>query len=192
MCPDDCSIAGCDGAPLAEVVDFSAHFLFQDGESTLIGFEQLVSFQRKYHTQGLQVSNAVQTSGYDLSDEMTASFARESFLMAISLNGTDETYDILCPTAKEQATSCAVCKTLRRLHKAGANVNVLCVHTEVARHLQAVCSSLTPYGFLQFIPCLNGLDGETLFPELQGSSRFSRSHVGCYDQAYQEGRLVLM
>ena len=53
--------------------DSSVHFLFQGGEPTLIGlpfFKQLVQIQKKYNTRGMKVTNAIQTNGYDLSDEM--------------------------------------------------------------------------------------------------------------------------
>lgn len=79
------------------------HFLFQGSESTLIGlpfFEQLVALERKYNTRGPKVTNAVQTNGYDLSDEMIAFFAKEQFLVGVSLDGTDETHDMLRPDAK--------------------------------------------------------------------------------------------
>ena len=82
--------------------DSSVHFLFQGGEPTLIGipfFEELVRLERKYNTQRLKITNAVQTNGYDLSDEMIAFFAKEQFLVGVSLDGTDETHDMLRPDA---------------------------------------------------------------------------------------------
>ena len=76
--------------------DSSVHFLFQGGEPTLIGlpfFEQLIRLERKYNLRGLKITNAVQTNGYHLSDEMIAFFAKEQFLVGVSLDGTNETHD---------------------------------------------------------------------------------------------------
>lgn len=74
--------------------DSAVHFLFQGGEPTLIGlsfFERLVQLERKYNTRALRITNAVQTNGYDLSDEMIAFFAKEHFLVGVSLDGTAQT-----------------------------------------------------------------------------------------------------
>jgi len=176
--------------------DSSVHFLFQGGEPTLIGlpfFEQLVCLQRKYNTRGLKISNAVQTNGYDLSDEMIAFFAREQFLVGVSLDGTDETHDMLRPDAKGLPTSAAVRKTIDRLRAAGVSVNVLCVvNGEVAKYPQAVFSALAPYQYLQFIPCLDGIDGEKRDYSLSGEDylAFLKATFDCYYVAYTQGHPV--
>lgn len=176
--------------------DSSVHFLFQGGEPTLIGlpfFEQLVKIQRKYNTRGLKISNAVQTNGYDLSDEMIAFFAKEQFLVGVSLDGTNETHDLFRPDAKGLPTSLIVRKSIERLRKAGVSVNVLCVvNGEVARHPQAVFSALAPYEYLQFIPCLDGLDGEKRDYSLSSEAylAFLKAMFDCYHQAYLDGHPV--
>lgn len=176
--------------------DSSVHFLFQGGEPTLIGlpfFEQLVKTQRKYNTRGLKISNAVQTNGYDLSDEMIAFFAKEQFLVGVSLDGTDETHDLLRPDAKGLPTSALVRQTIDRLRKAGVSVNVLCVvNGEVAIHPKEVFSALAPYEYLQFIPCLDGLDGEKRDYSLSGEAylAFLKTTFDCYHQAYLDGHPV--
>lgn len=176
--------------------DSSVHFLFQGGEPTLIGlpfFEQLVQFECKYNTQGLTISNAVQTNGYDLSDEMIAFFAREQFLVGVSLDGTDETHDRLRPDAKGLPTSAVVRKNIDRLRASGVKVNVLCVvNSEVAKHPQAVFSALARYEYLQFIPCLDGLDAEKRDYSLSSEDylSFLKATFDCYYSAYTKGRPV--
>ena len=176
--------------------DSAVHFLFQGGEPTLIGlpfFEQLVALQRKYNTRGLKISNAVQTNGYDLSDEMIAFFAKEQFLVGVSLDGTSETHDSLRPDAKGLPTSGIVKKTIDRLRAAGVSVNVLCVvNSEVAKHPCEVFAALREYEFLQFIPCLDGLDGEKRDYSLSSDAylTFLKETFDCYHQAYLQGRPV--
>ena len=78
--------------------DGSVTFAFQGGEPTLIGlayFEALTRFERQYNTRGLEVSNSVQTNGFALSDEMIRFFARERFLLGVSLDGTAPLHDAL-------------------------------------------------------------------------------------------------
>ena len=176
--------------------DSSVHFLFQGGEPTLIGlpfFKQLVQLERKYNTRGLNITNAVQTNGYDLSDEMIAFFAHEQFLVGVSLDGTNETHDMLRPDAKGLPTSGVIRKNLERLRTAGVSVNVLCVvNSEVAKVPEAVFSALAPYEYLQFIPCLDSLDGEKRDYSLSSEAylSFLKATFDCYHQAYVQGRPV--
>jgi len=176
--------------------DSSVHFLFQGGEPTLIGlpfFEQLMQLERKYNTRGLKITNAVQTNGYDLTDEMIAFFAREQFLVGVSLDGTDETHDLLRPDAKGMPTAGVVRRTIDRLRAAGVSVNVLCVvNREVARCPREVFAALSQYEYLQFIPCLDGLDGEKRDYSLSEEDylAFLKSVFDCYHRAYLDGRPV--
>ena len=176
--------------------DGDCSFAFQGGEPTLIGlpfFEQLVRLQRKYNTRGLKISNAVQTNGYDLSDEIIAFFAKEQFLVGVSLDGTDETHDMLRPDAKGLPTSSIVRNTIDRLRAAGVSVNVLCVvNGEVAKHPKEVFCALAPYEYLQFIPCLDGLDGEKRDYSLSSEAylAFLKTTFDCYHQAYLDGHPV--
>ena len=176
--------------------DSSVHFLFQGGEPTLIGlpfFEQLIALQRKYNTRGLKISNAVQTNGYDLSDEIIAFFAKEQFLVGVSFDGTSETHDLLRPDAKGLPTSSIVRKTIDRLRNAGVSVNVLCVvNSEVAKHPHEVFAALSQYEYLQFIPCLDGLDGEKRDYSLSSEAylAFLKGTFDCYYQAYLDGHPV--
>ena len=76
----------------------SVSFAFQGGEPTLIGldfFEQLIRLQKKYNTRRIQVHNAVQTNGLELNDELLDFFAREHFLVGVSLDGDAENHDLM-------------------------------------------------------------------------------------------------
>ena len=176
--------------------DSSVHFLFQGGEPTLIGlpfFEQLVALERKYNTRGLKISNAVQTNGYNLSDEMISFFAKEQFLVGVSLDGTNQTHDLLRPDAKGLPTASIVRNTIERLRAANVSVNVLCVvNGEVAKYPKEVFCALAPYEYLQFIPCLDSLDGEKRDYSLSSEAylSFLKATFDCYHQAYLDGHPV--
>ena len=176
--------------------DSAVHFLIQGGEPTLIGlhfFERLVQLEQKYNTRALRITNAVQTNGYDLSDEMIAFFAKEHFLVGVSLDGTAQTHDLMRPDAAGRPTASVVRKTIERLREAGVSVNVLCVvNGEVARRPSEVFDALAPYEYIQFIPCLDGLDGQTRDYSLSGEAylAFLKETFDRYHLAYTEGRPV--
>ena len=73
-------------------------FAFQGGEPTLAGldfYRALVEFERRYNTRGLPIDNSLQTNGYALSDEMIEFFAREHFLLGVSLDGDALAHDLM-------------------------------------------------------------------------------------------------
>ena len=143
--------------------DDSVSFAFQGGEPTLIGlpfFEALMDFEHRYNTRGLTVSNAVQTNGYALSDEMIAFFARENFLLGVSLDGTAALHDALRVDRAGEGTFARVEANIRRLQAAGVDFNILCVVNDaVARHPREVFHALEKYRYLQFIACLDDFSG---------------------------------
>lgn len=143
--------------------DDSLCFSFQGGEPTLAGeefFEALVRFERMYNTRGIPVQNAVQTNGYALSDEMIDLFAREHFFLGVSLDGDAVAHDGMRPDRAGAPTFERIRSNIARLEAAGVEFNILCVVNEpVARRPVEVFEALAPYRHLQFIACLDGLDG---------------------------------
>ena len=140
-------------------------FAFQGGEPTLIGlpfFEAFMRFVREYNTRRQPVRCAVQTNGYALSDEMIDFFAREQFLLGVSLDGTQQDHDRMRMDANGNPTYDVIHGTMRRLSKAGVEFNILCVvNAYVAQHPKEVFSALAPYRYIQFIPCLDDLEGNS-------------------------------
>lgn len=171
-------------------------FAFQGGEPTLIGlefFEALVRMQREYNTQRLPVHNAVQSNGYALSDEMIAFFAREKFLLGISLDGIGETHDRMRIDQDGQPTYRRILENTRRLQQAGVEFNILCVVNEyVAQRPEEVFRELAPYGYLQFIACLDGFGGEKTAFSLTEESycAFLKKTFDLYYDAYMSGKPV--
>ena len=143
--------------------DDAVTFAFQGGEPTLAGlafYQALTGLVKRYNARHLPVQYALQTNGYELSNEMIAFFAEHHFLLGVSLDGIALTHDSLRPDHQNRPTYERVVQTVQRLRKAGAEYNVLCVvNAQVATHAREVYEALAQHTFIQFIPCLDGLDG---------------------------------
>ena len=176
--------------------DGSVSFAFQGGEPTLAGlpfYEKLVKLQKAYNARGLQIHNALQTNGYDLTDDMIAFFAREGFLLGLSMDGDRETHDRMRPDAAGRPTFDRVAQTAERLQSAGVQFNILCVVNEhVARRPREVFEALAPYRYLQFIACLDDFDGSRQNYSLTEESylAFLKTTFDLYDRAFWAGRPV--
>lgn len=174
----------------------SAGFAFQGGEPTLVGldfYRTLIRLQKKYNTKGLRVYNSIQTNGLNLDDDWFRFFAEQHFLVGLSMDGTRDVHNTLRPDATGAGTYDAVARTAARLKQFGVDYNILCVVSDpVARHPQKVYHNLKSHGFLQFIPCLDGLDGKpavySLTPERYAS--FLCTTFSLYYQDFMNGRYV--
>ena len=114
--------------------DGPVSFSFQGGEPTLAGVEfyrALVRFERMYNSRGLPVHNAVQTNGYALSDELIDLFAREHFLLGVSLDGDAAAHDAMRPDRQGAPTFERIRGNIDRLIAAGVEFNLLCVVNEL-------------------------------------------------------------
>lgn len=140
-----------------------ATFVFQGGEPTLAGlsyFEQVVRLQRQNNPRQIAVNNVVQTNGLILQDALIDFFVRERFLIGVSVDGCREIHDQNRLDAKGKPTYDRVMDNIQRLKDAGAAYNILCVLTdEVALRADAVLDALIPHRYLQFIPCMDPIDG---------------------------------
>lgn len=140
-----------------------ATFVFQGGEPTLAGlsyFEQVVRLQRQNNPRQIAVNNVVQTNGLILQDALIDFFVRERFLIGVSVDGCREIHDQNRLDAKGKPTYDRVMANIQRLKDAGAAYNILCVLTdEVAWRADAVLDALIPHRYLQFIPCMDPIDG---------------------------------
>lgn len=176
--------------------DGHVSFAFQGGEPTLAGldfFKRLVELEHMYNARGVSISNAVQTNGYALSDEMIDFFVKEHFLIGVSFDGVPEIHDALRLDAAGHGTSGRVQDTLRRLEEKHAEFNVLCVvNRYVAEKPDEVFAALSKYGYIQYIACLDDFDGSrrdySLTPELYGE--FLRRSFDMYYREYKAGRFV--
>lgn len=176
--------------------DNQVSFFFQGGEPTLAGlpfFEALIRFEQIYNVRNLPVFNAVQTNAYALSDEMISFFARENFLLGVSLDGDRFAHDHLRLDQSGLPTFDRVCANLNRLTHAGVEFNILCVVNKyVAQRARDVFENLAPYRYLQFIACLDDFDGHKTNYSLTEQSylHFLKTCFDLYFEAFQAGRPV--
>lgn len=154
--------------------DGAISFAFQGGEPTLAGldfFEALIHFERKYNVRNLPVYNSLQTNGYDLSDEMIAFFAREHFLLGVSLDGDHFAHDSMRVAQNGMPTFSRIQNNLLRLQREGVELNILCVVNEyVAQRPDETFEALKAYKYLQYIACLDPLDGSKMEYSLNAQS----------------------
>ncbi len=171
-------------------------FAFQGGEPTLVGlpfYEKLIRLQNRYNTKGIRVTNSIQTNGLLIDDDWAAFFARNHFLVGVSFDGTRQLQDNQRPDANGAGTFDRVSRAIRLLQRHGAEFNILCVVNDyTARHPVKVYEALKKYGYLQFIPCLDGLDGTTADFSLKEDryADFLQQTFDCYYRDYMQGSYV--
>lgn len=176
--------------------DQALFFVFQGGEPMLAGlafYREALRLQRRYNGRGLSISNAIQTNGTLLNDEWSQFFSENHFLVGVSLDGTCKLNDLYRVDALCNGTSESVLKGIALLQKHFVSFNILCVVTnDVAQHAHEVLEALRGYENLQFIPCLNTLDGTggaySLSAEAYG--KFLVQSYQVYENAYHNGHYV--
>ncbi|MBR6748777.1 MAG: anaerobic sulfatase maturase [Clostridia bacterium] len=179
-----------------EYADGFAGFAFQGGEPTLAGlpfFEALLAFQKKYNTKNIPVHNSIQTNGYLIDEQWAKFFADNHFLVGLSIDGTKEAHDSLRLDAAGEPTFDRAVRAAQLLRAHRVEFNILCVVSNfVARHPLRVYEQLKPYGFLQFIACLDGFDGEKAPWSLTNDryAAFLRQTFELYHRDFLQGRYV--
>ncbi|MBE0601452.1 MAG: radical SAM protein, partial [Firmicutes bacterium] len=141
----------------------SVSFAFQGGEPTLAGlafFEKLVRLQSQYEKRGLQVHNAIQTNGLAIDDAFAAFLAKHHFLVGLSIDGTQSSHDALRLDMQNSGTFDRVMQAASILRNHRVETNILCVVTaQIAAEPEKPFEALSPFGYVQYIPCLDGFDG---------------------------------
>lgn len=165
--------------------------VFQGGEPTIVGidfFKKLLEFEARYNTKDLKISHSIQTNGYDLSDDLIDLLISADFLFGISIDGHAAIHDRYRKTASGEGTYETVKASLDRIIERGGEANVLCVVTQdIAREARTVFGELKSYQYMQFIPCLDRLDG-TLAPYSLDPKTYGRFLIETYD-LYEEALL---
>lgn len=182
-----------------EAADGMCTFMFQGGEPTLAGlafFEKAVSLQKRYNHKRLTIHNAIQTNGLVLDGNWAEFFARNRFLVGLSLDGPKELHDRYRLDPEGKGTYNRVFRAAQLLKKHGVEFNILTVVTK-----QTANAIGKVYGFFdrsrldyqQYIPCMDPL-GETgggqpysLGPEEYGNYLCRLFDLWCADA--EQGRV---
>lgn len=163
-----------------EYADGFCGFAFQGGEPTLVGlpfFERLIELQKKYNKNHIQVDNSIQTNGYGLTEEWAEFFAREKFLVGLSLDGIKSTHDAYRVTRKGEGSFAEIMKTAQLFDRFGVEYNILTVVNGKTGLRAAKIYDFykkNNFRYLQFIACLDPIGQEpgkqpySLTPEVYG------------------------
>lgn len=169
--------------------------IFQGGEPTLAGkafFRKLLTLEKAYRRDNLRFDHAFQTNGLMLDEEWCAIFREGEFLLGVSLDGMQMLHDRNRPDAAGQGTWARVTENLALLRREKIPYNILCVVTdEMTPYAREVFAELKRHAFLQFIPCLDALDGSDAPPlHAENYGRFLIDLFDCYEQAQHTGKPV--
>lgn len=136
---------------------------FQGGEPTVRGlefFERAVELAESYNVKKLPVRYAIQTNGVAVDEAWARFFAKNHFLVGLSLDGTRETHDAFRRDMQGRGSFERALRAADLFDKQGVEYNILTVVNRLtARHIQRIYAFYRQRGFLwqQYIPCLEPL-----------------------------------
>ena len=171
-------------------------FSFQGGEPALAGldfYKKLSEFQKKYNKKKLKINNAIQTNGYCIDHEWAEFFAKNNYLVGLSVDGSKEMHDYMRVDAQGKGTYSRIMKTSAIFDKYNVQYNILCVvNNFVARRPTKVYNDLKKFKYLQFIPCLDGFDGEKrdFSLDTERYAEFLKVTFDCYYKDFVSGNYV--
>ena len=137
----------------------SCTFGFQGGEPTLAGldfFEHVIDLQKRYNTKGLNIYNALQTNGTQIDDEWASFFAKNQFLIGVSLDGHESLHNLYRKDEQGNGTFGRVMQGIETLKRNDVEFNILTVVTaQTAKHIKEVYAFFKKHGlkYQQYVPC---------------------------------------
>lgn len=168
---------------LANQPDGEVTLAWQGGEPTLRGlqfFEQAVVLGRKYARPEQHVVHAIQTNGILIDDLWARFFARESFLVGLSLDGPARMHDTYRTNRAGRGTHDQVVAAWRTLQRHEVSTNLLCtVNAANQDHGAEVYHYFVDElgaSFLQFIPIVERATRDEL-PMLEQGWRSASEHL---------------
>jgi uncharacterized protein len=172
-----------------------ATIAWQGGEPTLMGldfFERSVKYQKLYKKTKMTVQNTMQTNGTLLDDEWCEFFAKNNFLIGLSLDGPRQLHDAYRVDKAGNPTFDRVMKAARLLRKHKVDYNILAtVHAANADHPLEVYRFLrdeVKAGFIQFIPIVERdndtgfQEGDTVTDRSVGAKQYGRFLICVFDE----------
>ena len=165
-------------ASTESVINFSWH----GGEPLMAGidfYRKVLKFQSSHKPAGKTIVNGIQTNGTLLNDEWCRFFAREGFVIGLSLDGPSELHDINRRTKDDRKTWQKVIDGFRLLEKNNILPEVLCVvNSENVKQPLAVYRFFRELGakYMTFLPLVERESGS--------SSGAGKTSVGSEDFGY--------
>ncbi len=137
----------------------TVNFTWQGGEPALAGlgfFEKVIELQAKY-SNGKKIENAFQTNGMLLNDKWCEFFAKNTFLVGISIDGPKYLHDFYRTGKTGKSTFDSVINGIYYLKKHNVEFNTLAVvNRKNSYHSLEVYNFLKEIGsrYMQFIPAV--------------------------------------
>ena len=135
-------------------------FAWQGGEPTLMGvdfFRRAVELQKKYGSNGQEVSNTLQTNGVLLDDNWCRFLHDNKFLLGISIDGPKEFHDKYRVDHSGSGTFDRVMKGIENCKKYKVEFSALVLlNNKNVEHPETLFNFLieNELTYLQFIPCV--------------------------------------
>jgi uncharacterized protein len=158
---------------------------FQGGEPTLAGLEWFEYFTTTMNARrnSVKINYAFQTNGIIIDDAWVSFLAKNKFLTGLSIDAVKNLHNTNRKDAAGNETweRCLVAK--KTLEKYGAAYNILCVLTNsLAAHPDRVWQFIMQENikYIQFIPCLEGLEETEYFPYVLRPALFTSFYAVLY------------
>ena len=138
----------------------SLTFAFQGGEPKLAGipfFEKAVALQKKYNTKNLRIENTIQTNGICMDEAWAEFFAKNHFLVGLSLDGPKKIQDQFRKDTKGNGTFSKVMSAIQLLDKYHVDYNIVSVITGSSQDKASYLYKFykrNGFDFVQLIPCM--------------------------------------
>jgi uncharacterized protein len=163
-------------------------FGWQGGEPLLMGeefFAKVTALQKKHGKAGAVVANGLQTNATLVTDVLASHLAKYKFLTGVSLDGDIDLHDRFRKTVDGRGSHAMVMSGLKKLRKAGAEVNALVLVSkanvsrprEVYRWLKE-----QDLLFHQYIPCVEFDEDEGLTPHSITGDEWGEFLCAIYDE----------
>jgi len=174
-------------------------FAFQGGEPGLAGlgfFSFFVEEVKRLAPPRVKVHYAFQTNGLMINDDWCKFFKENNFLIGLSMDGDAALHNKNRMDSQGKGTFARVMDAKKLLDKHKVDTNILCVLTvESARRARRIWDFIIreKISHVQFIPCLEPLDGES--PIALTSDRFYRFYSDIFPlwkREAERGNLVVV
>lgn len=145
--------------------DANISFAFQGGEPTMAGLAYFKAFIAYVdaHKQQQTIHYALQSNATLLNEEWADFFLAHQFLIGISLDAYADLHNHFRKDKQAKDTYKIVMKAIKLLKEKGVAFNILSVlNATLAKHPQKIFSFYlkNDLRYVQFIPCISGLDEE--------------------------------
>jgi uncharacterized protein len=165
---------------------------FQGGEPTLAGlnwFENFVSYFAAGLKKEVKVNYALQTNGLLIDDPWAEFLHKNNFLVGLSIDANAKIHNSNRLDSNGRGTFDACMQTKALLEKNKVEYNILCVLTnDLAGEPDKVWNFILheKIQYIQFIPCLEGLDEKESSPFALRPPRFANFYSRLYHRWVNE------